>query len=85
MAIHKGLSIIIRNEQEFNRVKDFLGNEILYLDFVPQMETTETSVVIYYDDNKLFSIGSVGDTEYQKKCGFRLVEFSDFFKMYENI
>lgn len=81
MSIYKGLSIIIRNEQEFNRVKDFLGNEILYLDFVPQMETTETGIVIYYQDSNKFSIGSVGSTEHQKKCNFRLVEFSDFFKL----
>jgi hypothetical protein len=75
-----GISIIIRNEDEFNRVKEFLGKEILYLDFVPQMETTETGIIIYFSDPKFLSIGSVGSTDYQKKYNIRLVEFSEFFK-----
>lgn len=76
----KGLAVIIRNEKEFNRLKEFLGEEILYLDFVPQMAEVETSVIIYYIDNKIFSIGSVGSTEYQEKYEIRHVEFSEFFK-----
>lgn len=77
---YRGLSVIIRNEVEFNRLKEFLG-ELQYLDFVPQMGIVETGVIICYDDDTFFSIGSVGSTEYQKKHGVRLVEFSEFFKI----
>ena len=77
---YKGLSIIIRDKKEFDRVKDFLGAENLYLDFVPQMATTETAVVVYADYKSCFSTGSVGSSKHQKAEGLRLVEFSEFFK-----
>ena len=77
---YKGLSIIIRNKKEFDKVKEFLGAENLYLDFVPQMTVTETAVVIYADYESSFSTGSVGSVEYQKTEGLRLVEFSELFK-----
>lgn len=48
-----GLSIIIRNEAEFNRVKEFLGKEILYLDFVPQMEIQKHFHVIHFRKQSL--------------------------------
>ncbi|MGK0448575.1 MAG: hypothetical protein ACJA2M_002373 [Polaribacter sp.] len=77
---YKGLSIIIRNKKEFDTVKDFLGAENLYLDFVPQMSETETAVVVYSDYESCFSTGSTGSSEYQKEEGLRLVEFKKFFK-----
>lgn len=77
---YKGLSIIIRNEYEFNRVKEFLGAENLYLNFAPQMETTKTAAVVYADYESNFSTGSTGMAEYQKEEGLRLIEFSEFFK-----
>ena len=76
---YKGLSVIIRSQYEFETIKEFLG-EYLYLYFVPQMLEVETAIVIYYDNDDYFSIGSVGSSEYQSKCGFRLVEFNEFFK-----
>lgn len=75
-----GLSVIIRSVNEFNHIKKFLGKDILYLDFLPQMLTTETSIVIW-SDHEDFSTGSVGKADYQKKNFFRLVEFNDFFKL----
>lgn len=75
-----GLSVIIRNEQEFNHIKKFLGEDVLYLTFVPQMSEVETGIIIWSDDED-FPTGSVGSAEYQKKHFFRLVEFSDFFKI----
>lgn len=76
---HYGLSVIIRNETEFNHIKKFLGEDVLYLDFVPQMSSTETAIVIW-SDNIDFAPGSVGKSDYHKSKFFRLVEFSDFFK-----
>lgn len=75
---HKGLSVIIRNESEFNRLKYFLG-DYLYLNFVPQMSDIKTAVVIHYDNDEIFSIGHVGDANYHEIKGCRLVEFKDFF------
>ena len=75
-----GLSVIIRNEQEFNHIKKFLGDNVLYLDFVPQMATKLTSIVIWSNIEE-FSTGSVGCAESQKEKFIRLVEFNDFFKV----
>ena len=73
-----GLSVIIRNEQEFNHIKKFLGDDVLYLDFVPQMATKLTSIIIW-SNMKEFSTGSVGCAQSQKDHFIRVVEFNDFF------
>ena len=75
-----GLSVIIRTEDEFNHIKKFLSEDILWVDFVPQMATKLTSIVIWSDDKDL-DTGSVGCVEFQKKHFIRVVEFNDFFKL----
>jgi len=75
-----GLSVIIRNENEFNHIKKFLSEDVLYFDFTPQMTTRPTGIIIW-SDNKDLDTGSVGCIEYHKKNFFRVVEFNDFFKL----
>jgi N-acetyl-gamma-glutamylphosphate reductase len=75
-----GLSIHINNEEEFNHIKKFLSEDVLYLDFVPQMMSTPTGIIIWSDSDDL-SPGSVGSIEYQKSKFIRIVEFNDFFKL----
>ena len=74
-----GLSVIIRTEDEFNHIKKFLSDDVLYLDFVPQMATRTTGIIIWSDD-KDYSTGSVGCAESQKENFIRVVEFNDYFK-----
>jgi hypothetical protein len=76
---YHGLSVIIRTEDEFNHIKNFLGEDILFIDFVPQMATKLTAIVIW-SNNKHLSTGSVGCAQSQKEQFIRLVEFNDFFK-----
>ena len=78
---YHGLSVIIKSEQEFNHIKNFLGEDVLYLDFVPQMATRETGIIIW-SENEDLSTGSVGCVEFQKERFIRLVQFNDFFKVY---
>lgn len=75
-----GLSVIIRTEDEFNHIKKFLGDDVLFIDFVPQMATKLTSIVIWSNIEEL-NTGSVGCAESQKESFIRLVEFNDFFKV----
>lgn len=75
-----GLSVIIRTEDEFNHIKGFLGEDILYIDFVSQMSDKLTGIIIWSEIDYL-STGSVGCAESQKEEFIRLVEFSDFFKL----
>lgn len=75
-----GLSVIVKTEDEFNVIKKLLSDDVLYLDFVPQMSTRRTGIIIW-SDNKDYDIGSVGCAENHKKQFFRLVEFNDFFKL----
>ena len=75
-----GLSIHVNNEQEFNHIKKFLSEDILYLNFVPQMLNTPTGIIIWSDSDD-FSTGSVGSIENQKNKFIRVVEFNDFFKL----
>ena len=77
---YHGLSVLIKNEDEFNHIKKFLSEDILYLDFVPQMSTRPTGIIIW-SDNKDFSPGHVGCIEYHKSKFFRVAEFNDFFKI----
>ena len=75
-----GLSVIIRTEDEFNHIKKFLSEDILWVDFVPQMTTKLTAIVIWAD-HKDYSTGSVGCAQSQKESFIRVVEFNDFFKL----
>ncbi len=77
---YHGLSIQINNEGEFNHIKKFLSEDILYLDFVPRMENIPTGIIIWSDSDD-FSPGSVGSIEYQRSKFIRVVEFKDFFKL----
>jgi hypothetical protein len=77
---YHGLSIKINNEEEFNHIKKFLSEDILYLDFVPRMGNIPTGIIIWSDSGD-FSPGSVGSIEYQKSKFIRVVEFKDFFKL----
>jgi hypothetical protein len=77
---YHGLSVIIRTKDEYNHIKKFLGEDILYIDFVPQMSTKLTSIVIW-SNNKDYSTGSVGCAKSQKEEFIRVVEFNDFFKI----
>jgi len=75
-----GLSVIIRTEGEFNHIKKFLGEDVLWVDFVPQMSSKLTAIVIWAD-HKNYSPGSVGCTESRKQNFIRVVEFNDYFKL----
>jgi hypothetical protein len=78
-----GLSVIIRTEDEFNHIKKFLSDDVLYLHFVPQMATKLTAIVIWANQGD-YSTGSVGCAESQKKQFIRVVEFNDFFSLIYN-
>lgn len=75
-----GLSVLIRTEDEFNIIKNFLSKDILYIDFVPQMSTKPTGIVIW-SDSDWYSTGSVGCAKSQKENFIRVVEFNDYFKL----
>jgi hypothetical protein len=75
-----GLSVIIRTEDEFNHIKNFLSEDVLYLNFVPQMSSKPTGIIIW-SDSKRYSTGSVGCAKSQKENFIRVVEFNDFFKL----
>lgn len=77
---YNGLSVIIRNEEQFNHIKKFLSEDILWVDFVPRMSSKLTSIVIWAD-HKDYSTGSVGCAESQKENFIRVVEFNDYFKL----
>ncbi|AGO49596.1 hypothetical protein Phi4:1_gp183 [Cellulophaga phage phi4:1] len=78
---NKGLAVVIKNELEFNLIKEFLGKENLYIHFVPQMAEIKTSIVIFADRCTFLSTGTVGKAEMQENLGLRLVEFNNFFKL----
>jgi hypothetical protein len=77
---YRGLSVIIKSEAEFCHIKRFLGEDVLWMDFLPQMATRLTAIVIWSDLDG-FGPGSVGCAESQKEDFIRLVEFEDFFKL----
>jgi hypothetical protein len=77
---YRGLSVIIKTESEFLHIKRLLSEDVLWMDFVPQMATKLTGIVIWSDLEE-YSPGSVGCAESQKEDFIRLIEFNDFFKL----
>jgi hypothetical protein len=51
-----GLSVIIRTEDEFNHIKKFLSEDVLWVDFVPQMSSKLTAIVIWSDMKELLQV-----------------------------
>ena len=43
-----GLSIIIRNEEQFEKASKFIGEQYCYVKWVPQMAERETALAIAY-------------------------------------
>ncbi len=76
-----GLSVVIKNKEEFEAVQRFLGEKVLYTDFVPQMAIERTGIIIHHENTHLFSPGSIGKASYQEEFGTRLVKFEDHFKL----
>jgi hypothetical protein len=76
---YHGLSVIVRGEDEFNHIKKFLGEDVLWMNWVPQISTKLTGIIIW-SNNKNLTTGSVGCAQSQKEQFIRLVEFNDFFK-----
>ena len=76
----KGLSIIVREKEQFESIKKLLGEDILYLDWVPKMAEIETGIIIWAKKKTNFSLGSIGSTEYQREAGIRCVDFNQYFK-----
>lgn len=79
-GVYRGLAVKVNNEKEFNILKLFLGEDILYLDWVPQMAKVPTGVIIHHELKSRFSIGSVGSVKYQESSGVRVVDFNGYFK-----
>lgn len=78
-----GVSVIIKTQKEFNRIKEILEGA-LYLDFVTQMSEIPTSIVLFYSDPNIYSTGSVGSAYQQKRAGCLLLTYNQFIKNYEN-
>lgn len=77
----KAKAVIVRNENQFNLIKAYLGEYVLYLNWVPAMETRETAIVVTPGARiKGFDVGSLGCAQYQRESGIVTVEFDEFFK-----
>ena len=74
-----GLSIIIRNEEQFEKTSKFIGEKYCYFKWVPKMAERETALVVWAKKKTSRSTGSVGCAENQRQDKIRTVEFSEFF------
>lgn len=77
-----GVAVVITNEYEFNRVKEFLSPEILYLNWHKNMLKHETAITLKANKNCDFSVGGVGCAEYKKECGMKIVPFNENLAQY---
>jgi len=81
MKLKNGVSVIVKNEREFNSMKIYLGEKNLYIEWVPQMSELETAVIVKGNKKKGFSVGSVGSSEYQRNEGIKLISFEEYITM----
>lgn len=72
-----GVSMLINSEKEFNAIRDFLTEDVLYLKWHEVFTTRPTAVVLKANKNSGFSSGSLGCAVYQKESGIKVVPFSD--------
>lgn len=76
-----GLSIIIRNEDQFKKASKFIGDKYCYVQWSSQMSEHETALVVWAKKKTSRSTGSVGCAENQRKDKIRTVEFIEFFNL----
>lgn len=81
MKRDKGLSVIIRNKNQYDRLKDLLGQEVLYIDWTEAMIKNETAIMIWYKGKYDFETGSIGRAEYHRDFEIKTVEFEEYFKL----
>lgn len=74
-----GLSIIVRNEQDYIKACRFVGVEYCYVKWAPQMAEHETGLVVWAKKKTNRSAGSIGCAENQREDRIRTVEFKDYF------
>lgn len=77
-----GIAVVVKNETEFNHVKQFLTPEICWLDWQPKMAEIETAITLKANKNSDFSSGGVGSAEYKRACGIKIVPFSENLAQY---
>lgn len=77
-----GIAVVVTNENEFNRVKEFLTPEICWIDWQPKMAEIETAITLKANKNSYFSVGGVGSAEYKKECGMKIVPFNENLAQY---
>jgi len=70
-----GISVITKTKEDYEKVQVFLTKKVAYIDWAPQMEHTETAIVLKANKNSDFSSGSVGSAEYQRSCGIVTLPF----------
>ncbi|MFV0141023.1 hypothetical protein [Empedobacter falsenii] len=70
-------SILIKSEEDFNKVKNLLG-ERLYLDFHPAFLREFTAIVVYDDlspeNYNYYGVGSIGCAKSQQEDGFVILD-----------
>ena len=66
-------AILIKSEEDFNKVKNLLGDK-LHLDWVDFFLKEPTSIVIQDDKKSDFGVGSIDLAEYQKNNGFEILD-----------
>ena len=76
-----GLSIIIRNEEQFEKASKFIGEQYCYVKWNSLMEEEhyETALVVWAKNKTNRSTGSLGCAKRQREDKIRTVEFSEFF------
>lgn len=74
-----GLSIIVRNEEEYLKASEFVGKKYCYMQWVPQMAERETALIVWAKKRTNRITGSVGCAESQRQDKIRTIEFSEFF------
>lgn len=79
MGKSKGISVIVKNENDFNRIVKYLGEQALYLKWHENMLIEETAIVINAKNKTGLSSGSVGSSEYQNNLGLNVVTIDNFF------
>lgn len=76
-----GLSVVVKNEEDFNKMVKYLGEKSLYIKWHQNMTLKETGVITWAKKKTNLSEGAVGSTEHHKKLGISVVSIEEFFTM----
>jgi len=72
-----GIAVKVNSKEEFEKVKSFLTEDVLYFDWHENMLIQQTAVILKANKNSSLSSGSIGGAKFYESMGIEVLPFKE--------